>query len=127
MDLLPAVVQETAPDPDASIIWLHGLGASGYDFYPIIPELKLPESMAIRFIFPHAPRIPVTINNGMVMPAWYDILEMEIDRKVDFYQLAVSAEAVNRFIEAECDRGIDSSRIIIAGFSQGARLLMKSH
>lgn len=119
MDLLPAIVQETAPSPDAAIIWLHGLGASGYDFSPIIPELRLPESLAIRFVFPHAPRIPVTINNGMVMPAWYDVLDMEIDRKVDTEQLLRSADAVTNLIEAECNRGIDSSRIIIAGFSQG--------
>ncbi|WP_163337702.1 alpha/beta hydrolase [Desulfopila sp. IMCC35008] len=119
MNLLPAIVQETAPSPDASIIWLHGLGASGYDFSPIVPELKLPEAMAIRFIFPHAPRIPVTINNHMVMPAWYDILEMEIDRKVDFEQLSQSTKAIARLIENECEKGIDSSRIIIAGFSQG--------
>lgn len=119
MNLLPAIVQETAPSPDASIIWLHGLGASGYDFSPIIPELRLPETMAVRFIFPHAPRIPVTINNRMVMPAWYDILEMEIDRRVDFDQLSLSTKAIERFIENECEKGIDSSRIIIAGFSQG--------
>jgi phospholipase/carboxylesterase len=122
MTLLPAIVQETAPSPDATIIWLHGLGASGYDFSPIIPELNLPETMAVRFIFPHAPRIPVTINNRMVMPAWYDILEMEIDRRVDFDQLSHSARAIEKFVENECDKGIESSRIIIAGFSQGGAI-----
>lgn len=119
MDLLPAIRQETAPNPDSSIIWLHGLGASGYDFAPIVPELQLPEDLAVRFIFPHAPRIPVTVNGGFVMPAWYDILEMEIDRKVDITQLTESAKAVTNFIDKEIEEGIDSSRIIVAGFSQG--------
>ncbi|MEE2870090.1 MAG: carboxylesterase, partial [Pseudomonadota bacterium] len=67
----------------ASVIWLHGLGASGHDFEPIVPELQLPEDLPVRFLFPHAPNIPVTVNGGMVMPAWYDILAMDIDRKVD--------------------------------------------
>ncbi len=119
MSLLPAIVMETKENPDASVIWLHGLGADGNDFAPIVPELQLPESMAVRFIFPHAPSIPVTINGGFVMPAWYDILEMEIDRKVDTTQLMMSAAAINAFVQNELDQGIDSTRIIIAGFSQG--------
>lgn len=119
MDLLPAIRQETSDRPDSAIIWLHGLGASGYDFAPIVPELQLPEDMAVRFIFPHAPRIPVTVNGGFVMPAWYDILEMEIDRKVDAAQLRVSAREISRFIDHEIENGIDNSRIIVAGFSQG--------
>ncbi|MBW1634995.1 MAG: dienelactone hydrolase family protein [Deltaproteobacteria bacterium] len=119
MPLLPAVEQETGPDPDASIIWLHGLGADGNDFAPIVPELKLPKSLAIRFIFPHAPSIPVTVNGGFVMPAWYDILEMEIDRKVDMVQLMKSAAEIDSFIDRELERNISGKRIIIAGFSQG--------
>ena len=90
MSLLPAYEQETRPNPDASVIWLHGLGADGYDFAPIVPDLHLPEEAAIRFIFPHAPSRAVTVNNGYVMPAWFDILEMDIDRKVDSDQLLVS-------------------------------------
>lgn len=119
MSLLPAIEQETRPNPDAAVIWLHGLGANGYDFAPIVPELNLPAELGIRFIFPHAPSIPVTVNNGYVMPAWFDILEMDIDRKVDSDQLLVSAAAINRLIDRELERGIDSRRILLAGFSQG--------
>lgn len=119
MSLLPAIEQETRENPDASIIWLHGLGADGNDFAPIVPELNLPDELAVRFIFPHAPSIPVTVNGGFVMPAWYDIVEMEIDRRVDTQQLLLSANAINMFIDQEMERGVSSSRIIIAGFSQG--------
>jgi phospholipase/carboxylesterase len=119
MSLLPAIEQETSPSPDATVIWLHGLGADGRDFAPIVPELNLPPELKIRFIFPHAPSIPVTINNGYVMPAWFDILVMDIDRKVDTAQLLVSAGAINDFIDRELERGIDSRRIVLAGFSQG--------
>ena len=119
MSLLPAIEQETRSNPDATVIWLHGLGADGHDFAPIVPELNLPEALGIRFIFPHAPSIPVTVNGGYVMPAWFDILEMDIDRKVDAAQLLVSAAAINRLVDRELERGIDSRRIILAGFSQG--------
>jgi phospholipase/carboxylesterase len=119
MELLPAIEIETHKKPDAAVVWLHGLGADGNDFAPVVPELRLPENLAVRFIFPHAPSIPVTINGGFVMPAWYDILEMEIDRKVDVPQLLLSAEAIRRFVDNERARGIDSRRIIVAGFSQG--------
>ena len=119
MSLLPAYEQETRPNPDASVIWLHGLGADGYDFAPIVPDLHLPEEAAIRFIFPHAPSRAVTVNNGYVMPAWFDILEMGLDRRVDSAELLVSATALNRFIDRELERGIDSRRIVLAGFSQG--------
>ncbi|PCJ93736.1 MAG: carboxylesterase [Porticoccaceae bacterium] len=119
MNLLPHIEIEPAVAANASIIWLHGLGANGHDFEPIVPELNLPINMAVRFIFPHAPEIPVTINGGCIMPAWYDILEMSIDRKVDEQQLRQSASAIQALIDREIDRGIDSKRIIIAGFSQG--------
>ena len=119
MPLLPAIELETSPTPDSTVIWLHGLGADGNDFAPIIPELKLPADLSIRFIFPHAPTMPVTINGGFVMPAWYDILEMNIDRKVDIDGLMASAKDINAFISRELERGIDSKRIVIAGFSQG--------
>jgi phospholipase/carboxylesterase len=119
MSLLPAIEQETRSNPDAAVIWLHGLGADGHDFAPIVPELNLPSSLGIRFIFPHAPSIPVTVNGGFVMPAWFDILEMDIDRKVDVPQLLVSAAAVNRLVDRELERGIPSQRIVLAGFSQG--------
>lgn len=119
MDYLPALEYETSPAPTASVIWLHGLGADGNDFRPIVPELELPETLGIRFIFPHAPSIPVTINNGFVMPAWYDILEMNIDRKVDVEQLEASAAKITQLIDREIERGIASERIVLAGFSQG--------
>jgi len=119
MTELNSIELETNPNVNAAVIWLHGLGASGDDFVPIVPELRLPESAAIRFIFPHAPERPVTINAGYIMPAWYDILEMDIDRRVDQVQLLESARAVTALIDKEIARGIDSTRIIIAGFSQG--------
>jgi len=122
MELLPAIEMESPSTVavNASIIWLHGLGADGNDFAPLVPQLPLPESFGIRFIFPHAPSIPVSINNGYVMPAWYDIKEMDIDRHVDEEQLLQSAAWVHALIDRELERGIDSRRIIVAGFSQGA-------
>ena len=118
-DLLRCVEIEPTAQATASVIWLHGLGASGHDFEPIVPELQLPADLPVRFIFPHAPQIPVTVNGGMVMPAWYDILAMDIDRKVDEAGVLASADAVDALIEREIARGIPSERIIIAGFSQG--------
>lgn len=119
MQLLPAIEKETQQNPTYSIIWLHGLGADGNDFAPIVPELRLPESLGIRFIFPHAPSIPVTVNGGFVMPAWYDILQMEINRKVDEEGLLQSVQQIKQFVQREEERGIDSKNIVIAGFSQG--------
>ncbi|MCG8612063.1 MAG: alpha/beta hydrolase, partial [Pseudomonadales bacterium] len=119
MDLLPHIEVEPAQEATASVIWLHGLGADGHDFEPIVPELGLSENHGVRFIFPHAPAIPVTINGGYVMPAWYDILEMNIQRRVDESQLRISAQSIRAFIERELNRGIPSERIILAGFSQG--------
>ncbi len=119
MNLLSCIEIEPELPAKATIIWLHGLGANGHDFEPIVPELHLPKELAIRFVFPNAPEIPVTINGGYIMPAWYDILEMEIDRTVDETQLRQSAEAIHALINREIDRGIDSQHIIIAGFSQG--------
>jgi len=119
MDYLPCVEVEPQNSADAVVIWLHGLGADGHDFEPIVPELRLPNSAAIRFIFPHAPSMPVTINNGMVMPAWYDIMDMSIEKKLDEEQLLASSAKIRVLIDREIERGIDSSRIVIAGFSQG--------
>ncbi|ART83209.1 carboxylesterase [Oceanisphaera profunda] len=116
---LNAIIKDTAADPDACVIWLHGLGANGHDFEPIVPELGLPANSAIRFIFPHAPQIAVTVNGGHRMPAWYDIMAMNIEREVDERQLRVSARAIQALIEQQIALGIDSRRIILAGFSQG--------
>jgi phospholipase/carboxylesterase len=119
MSLLPCIEVEPQAPAIASVIWLHGLGASGHDFEPIVPHLQLPEDLPVRFIFPHAPQIPVTINGGMVMPAWYDILSMDIDRKIDEDQILTSAAKTIELVEREIERGIASDRIILAGFSQG--------
>lgn len=119
MSYLPCVETTTREPVNASVIWLHGLGADGNDFAPIVPHLAQPEGVNIRFVFPHAPRIPVTINNGMQMPAWYDILEMSLDRKVDEVQLRKSADEAIKLVEREIERGIPAERIVLAGFSQG--------
>jgi phospholipase/carboxylesterase len=126
MSLLPCVEIEPLESATAAVIWLHGLGANGHDFEPIVPELRLPSSMAVRFVFPHAPSIPVTINGGMVMPAWYDILSLDIDRKIDEQQILKSADATTALIDRERERGIDSRRIIMAGFSQGGAVAYQS-
>lgn len=104
---------------DRAVIWLHGLGASGHDFEPVVPQLGLSSDMAVRFIFPHAPQIPVTINGGMVMPAWYDILEMSLDRKIDVTQIESSSQSIRDLIAREIERGVKPEHIVIAGFSQG--------
>ncbi|MET1255449.1 alpha/beta hydrolase [Aliikangiella maris] len=119
MNLLPHIEVNPQVAATASVIWLHGLGADGNDFKSIVPELNLPEDLAVRFIFPHAPSIPVTINAGYVMPAWYDILQMDVERQVDEIQLRNSAKQIEKFIEHEISRGISANKIIIAGFSQG--------
>ena len=118
--MLPNLTIEPKQPADSCVIWLHGLGADGHDFAPVVPELKLPADLATRFIFPHAPQIPVTINGGMVMPAWYDILEMQLERKIDTEQLCASADEIVKLINQQVELlGIPTERIIIAGFSQG--------
>ena len=119
MQELQYIEFETNPHPTAAVIWLHGLGASGHDFEPVVPELGLPDNAAVRFIFPHAPNMPVTINGGMTMPAWYDIKAMDIDRVVDTDQLVASSDAVAKLVDREIERGVKSENIVIAGFSQG--------
>ena len=103
----------------ACVIWLHGLGADGYDFQPIVPYLELPENLPTRFIFPHAPTMPVTVNGGMAMPAWYDILEMNVGRKVDKTALIASSDRISKIIDSQIAEGISADKIILAGFSQG--------
>ena len=119
---LDAVVVEHNPSQkkiDRAVIWLHGLGASGHDFEPVVPQLGLADDMAVRFIFPHAPKRPVTVNGGMVMPAWYDILEMSLERKVDVTQIETSAQQIRDLIAREIELGVKPEHIVIAGFSQG--------
>lgn len=103
-----------------TIIWLHGLGADGSDFVPIVPELNLPATMGVRFVFPHAPNMPITINNGYEMRAWYDIASLSIDGNVDEAGIAKSRTFVTQLIKNELARGIKTENIILAGFSQGA-------
>ena len=118
-NLLPHIELNPQNPATATVIWLHGLGANGDDFVPIVPELNLPAELAVRFIFPHAPAIPVTINAGYIMPAWYDITAMKLEREIDNTQLLASSAAISAFIDSEIARGITSQRIIVAGFSQG--------
>ncbi len=123
MDLLPSIEIETAAHPTHAVIWLHGLGANGNDFVPIVPELGLPKTLAVRFVFPHAPEIPVTINGGYVMPAWYDILSLDtVSRQVDLVGIERSRNQINALIAREKARGIPASHIVIAGFSQGGAM-----
>lgn len=118
-EYLPCIIIEPAKSANASIIWLHGLGADGHDFEGIVPQLGLPEEMAVRFVLPSAGTLPITINNGYVMPAWFDILEQGNERSINPHQLLASATAIHRLIDREIERGIASDRIILAGFSQG--------
>jgi phospholipase/carboxylesterase len=114
-----AVVLAPATPATASVIWLHGLGADGNDFVPMVPELKLPPSPAVRFVFPHAPVRPVTINNGMRMRAWYDIKELSASGAQDEAGIRESAAILAKFIQRERDAGVAANRIVVAGFSQG--------
>ena len=124
--LLEALEVETAPGPGASVIWLHGLGADGYDFEPIVPTLDLPETPGVRFVFPHAPMQPVTINGGMVMRAWYDVYALEGVRREDAAGVRASQGRLEALIAREKVRGIPAARIILAGFSQGGAVALQT-
>lgn len=122
-ELLPRVeIDPSAPGAPASVIWLHGLGADGHDFEPIVPELGL--RVPVRFVFPHAPVRPVTINGGMAMRAWYDILGFDAKAKEDAAGIRASAAAVTGLIDREIERGMSSQRIVLAGFSQGGAIAL---
>jgi phospholipase/carboxylesterase len=121
---LEALEVETAPQPTASVIVLHGLGADGNDFVPICEELDLSPVGPVRFVFPHAPTRPVTINGGYVMRAWYDILGAEIDRREDEAGLRASLALVSGLVARERARGVAASRIVLAGFSQGCAMAL---
>ena len=123
-ELLECVEINPKKEPAYVVIWLHGLGADGHDFEAIVPELRLPESLPIRYVFPHAPTRPVTINMGMVMRAWYDILDMDVSRKVDVDTIVESSELLRNLIQRELDAGIPSERILLAGFSQGGAIVL---
>lgn len=111
-------------DADKCVIWLHGLGANGYDFKPIVPELNLPVENGIRFIFPHAPQRPVTINAGVVMPAWYDVYTMSFVNHEDEEGIKKSAHLVSTLIEQQREKGINSDKVVLAGFSQGGAIAL---
>ena len=116
---LDAIVIDPQLSHKATVIWLHGLGDSGEGFAPIVPEINLPSELGVKFIFPHAPVQPVTINGGMAMRSWYDIKSLDLDKRADEQGVQQSAAAVKQIIDAEIANGIEPSNIILAGFSQG--------
>jgi len=125
MELLTCIELETAPNPTAAVLWLHGLGADGNDFVPIIPELDLTGCPGIRFVFPSAPSMPVTVNGGYVMPAWYDIVGRDLIDQEDAAGIQKSAESIVQLIEREVSRGIAYENIVLAGFSQGCAMVLQ--
>ena len=116
---------ETGRNPRSSVIWLHGLGADGHDFEPIVGELALPDA-PVRFVFPHAPMQPVTINGGMVMRAWYDIVSEDLSRREDANGVRASQRLLEALIEREQSRGSAAARIVLAGFSQGGAIVLQT-
>lgn len=120
---LETIELETAAAPDAAVIWLHGLGADGHDFEPVVPELRLPGAARLRFVFPHAPVRPVTLNMGMPMRAWYDIYQLGGSRE-DGEGIRASQAQVERLIARERARGVAAQRIVLAGFSQGGAIAL---
>ncbi|HEX4583193.1 MAG TPA: alpha/beta fold hydrolase [Burkholderiaceae bacterium] len=124
--MLECVELQTRPAPNASIIWLHGLGADGFDFVPVVRELEALGAPAARYVFPHAPQRAVTINGGMVMRAWFDILDASIDRREDPGGIRQSQTQVEALIEREVARGTARSRIVLAGFSQGGAIALQT-
>ncbi len=124
MALLETVEHETAPNPQWTVLWLHGLGADGHDFAPIVPELARREWPALRFVFPHAPQRAVTINGGMRMRAWYDIVDFDLANRADETGVAESVAQTEALIAREHERGVPASRIVLAGFSQGGAVAL---
>lgn len=123
-ELLPAIEIATGARPDAAVIWLHGLGDTGHGWSEVVPALRLPRALAVRFLFPHAPEIPVTINNGMRMPAWYDFHAGDLNSRADLAGVRRSQAQVEALIAREETRGVAASRIVLAGFSQGGAIAL---
>ena len=123
--VLDAVEIETGREPIAAVVWLHGLGADGHDFEPLVPWLDWQDAPPIRYVFPHAPVRPVTVNGGMQMRAWYDIRGIDIDRDQDESGIAESIDQATALVRREEDRGIDPGRIVVAGFSQGGAIALQ--
>ena len=124
MQSTEAVELETGANPTGSVIWLHGLGADGHDFEAIVPELRLPESIPLRFVFPHAPVRPVTVNGGMAMRAWYDIISLDKEGRADEAGIRESSDLLDALIRSEQERGVAADRIVLAGFSQGGAIVL---
>lgn len=122
--LLPCIERDSRDPARAAVIWLHGLGADGHDFVPVVPELGLPDDAGVRFVFPHAPHRPVTINGGYVMRAWYDIYAMNMSRGEDETGIRDSAAAVTALIDRELARGVAADKVVLAGFSQGGAVAL---
>ena len=122
--MLETVEQQTRARPAWTILWLHGLGADGHDFAPIVPELARPDWPAIRFVFPHARVRPVTINGGVLMRAWYDINNLSLDQRADETGLRESIAEVDALVSRERDRGVPASRLVLVGFSQGGAVAL---
>lgn len=123
---LETVEVETGPAPAAAVLWLHGLGADGHDFEPVVPALGLPPAPAVRFVFPHAPVMPVTINGGMRMRAWYDVYALEGARREDEAGIRASQARVEALIARERGRGVPAGRLVLAGFSQGGAIALQA-
>jgi phospholipase/carboxylesterase len=126
MSIPETVEVQTGSEPTGSVIWLHGLGADGHDFEPVVPELRLPDTLPLRFVFPHAPVRPVTINGGMAMRAWYDIVSLDRGGPVDERGIAESSEMLESLFDREIDRGVPKDRIMLAGFSQGGAIAINA-
>jgi phospholipase/carboxylesterase len=123
-ELLPAIEIETAPNPDAAVIWMHGLGDDGNGWSQVVGALGLPRGRAVRFLFPHAPVMPVTINNGMAMRAWYDFKEADFSARADLAGVRRSTALIEALIAREVARGVAPRRIVLAGFSQGGAMAL---
>ncbi|HEY5863227.1 MAG TPA: alpha/beta fold hydrolase, partial [Casimicrobiaceae bacterium] len=124
IELLPAIEIETGPSPSASVIWMHGLGDDGHGWSEVVPALRMPPTLPTRFLFPHAPVMPVTINNGYAMRAWYDIRENDFNNRADLAGVKRSQQQVEVLIAHEQARDIPASRIVLAGFSQGGAIAL---
>ncbi|WCF27275.1 alpha/beta hydrolase [Xylella fastidiosa] len=122
--MLETIEHETAPMPQWSVLWLHGLGADGHDFMPIIPELVRPHWPALRFVFPHAPVRPITINNGVPVRAWYDLVSFDFNQRADQTGIEAAVAQVQALMMREQQRGIASERLFLAGFSQGGAVVL---
>ena len=126
MKIIEHIELNTGAEPKGSVIWMHGLGADCWDFVPVVKELGLPADLPLRFIFPQAPSRPITINNGQVMPGWYDISMGELQRKPDEAGVRQSQAAIEQLIAREIERGIATDKIILAGFSQGGAIALQT-